>query len=215
MPVPAKQSVQQEVVRVSHTSSISLFCMNVQVGDIVVNAVVDSASEVSIISEKVYKSMKHPPPKLRNVKLLTAGKDMSMQGFIVGPIKLKIGNCWYKEQLYVAPIDTDMLLGFDILVNTGKAILNMAEATLIFDGQVLSLNLGSTDGQPWVAEVRVGKRRVIPPNSVVRVKCNMSKFETDLWWNHSAIQSCLSLGWYCLRVRTPYCAYLTLRTACN
>ncbi|KAH3892264.1 hypothetical protein DPMN_016379 [Dreissena polymorpha] len=72
-----------------------------------------------------------------------------------------------------------MLLGFDILVNTGKAILNMAEATLIFDGQVLSLNLGSTDGQPRVAEVRVGKRRVIPPNSVVKVKCNMSKFETD------------------------------------
>ncbi|KAH3892263.1 hypothetical protein DPMN_016378 [Dreissena polymorpha] len=69
MPVPiavmAKQSVQQEVVRVSHTSSISLFCMNVQVGDIVVNAVVDSASEVSIISEKVYKSMKHPPPTRR------------------------------------------------------------------------------------------------------------------------------------------------------
>ncbi|KAH3750813.1 hypothetical protein DPMN_185348 [Dreissena polymorpha] len=43
----------------------------------------------------------------------------------------------------------------------------------------LSLNPGSTDGQPRVAEVRVGKRRVIPPNSVVRVKCNMSKFETD------------------------------------
>ncbi|KAH3750814.1 hypothetical protein DPMN_185349 [Dreissena polymorpha] len=83
MPVPAKQSVQQEVVRESHTSSISLFCMNVQVGDIVVNAIVDSASEVSIISEKVYKSMKHPPPKLRDVKLLTAGKDHAR--FYCGP----------------------------------------------------------------------------------------------------------------------------------
>ncbi|KAH3882501.1 hypothetical protein DPMN_006441 [Dreissena polymorpha] len=32
-----------------------------------------------------------------------------------------------------------MLLGFDILMNPGRAIINMAEATIIFDGQVLSL----------------------------------------------------------------------------
>ncbi|KAH3834793.1 hypothetical protein DPMN_108128 [Dreissena polymorpha] len=153
--------------------------MKVQVGDIVVNKVVDSAAEVSIISDKIYKSMKHPPPKLRDVKLLTAGRKLSMHGSIVGPVKLKIGNCWYKENLYVAPIDTDMLLGFDILVNRGKAILNMAEAILIFDGQVLSLDMGSTDGHRQIAEVRVGKRRVVPPNSVMMVKCQMPKSETD------------------------------------
>ncbi|KAH3869115.1 hypothetical protein DPMN_032274 [Dreissena polymorpha] len=31
-----------------------------------------------------------------------------------------------------------MLLGFGILVNLGRAIINMAESTIIFDGQVLS-----------------------------------------------------------------------------
>ena len=97
----------------------------------------------------------------------------------MGPVKLKIGNCWYKEQLYVAPIDTDMLLGFDILVNRGRAILYMADATLIFDGQTINLDVGSTDGQTRVAEVRVGKRRVIPPNSVVQLKCTMPSYDVD------------------------------------
>ena len=83
--------------------------MKVQVCDVVVNAVVDSAAEISIISDRIYKSMQCPPPKLCDVKLLTAGRKLSMQGLVVGPVKLRIGSCWYEEQLYVAPIDTDML----------------------------------------------------------------------------------------------------------
>ncbi|KAH3845262.1 hypothetical protein DPMN_087537 [Dreissena polymorpha] len=153
--------------------------MKVQVGDVVVNAVVDLAAEVSIISDRVYQAIKRPPPKLRDVKLLTAGRKLSMQGSVVGPVKLKIGNYWYKEQLYEAPIDTNMLLGFDILVNRGRSILNMADATLIFGGQTINLDIGSTDGQTRVAEVRVGKRRVIPPNSVVQLKCTMRRYDVD------------------------------------
>ncbi|KAH3801441.1 hypothetical protein DPMN_036017 [Dreissena polymorpha] len=35
-----------------------------------------------------------------------------------------------------------MLLGFDILINPGRAIINMAGATIIFDGQVLNHERG-------------------------------------------------------------------------
>ncbi|KAH3844605.1 hypothetical protein DPMN_086864 [Dreissena polymorpha] len=55
----------------------------------------------------------------------------------------------------------------------------MADATLIFDGQTINLDIGSTDGQTRVAEVRVGKRRVIPPNSVVQLKCTMPRYDVD------------------------------------
>ncbi|KAH3772656.1 hypothetical protein DPMN_173998 [Dreissena polymorpha] len=108
-----------------------------------VDAVIDSAAEVSLISERVYKAMKQPPPKQRDVKLLMTGRDASMQGFVVGPVKLKIGNYWYQQHLYVAPTDVALILGFDILMNPGRAIINMAEATIIFDGQVWSLEGGS------------------------------------------------------------------------
>ncbi|KAH3776584.1 hypothetical protein DPMN_178015 [Dreissena polymorpha] len=45
-----------------------------------------------------------------------------------------------------------MLLGFDILMNPGKAIINMAEATIIFEGQVLSLEGGSLQHTDHVHE---------------------------------------------------------------
>ncbi|KAH3768362.1 hypothetical protein DPMN_169574 [Dreissena polymorpha] len=66
--------------------------MKVQVGDVVVNAEVDSSAELSIFSDRVYQAIKCPPPKLRDVKLLTAGRKLSMQGSVVGPVKVKIGN---------------------------------------------------------------------------------------------------------------------------
>ncbi|XP_052269593.1 uncharacterized protein LOC127871024 isoform X3 [Dreissena polymorpha] len=139
----AEQQSRPEVGRVNQLGSAAQFCLKVQVGDVMVDAVIDSAAEVSLISDRVYKAMKQPPPKQRDVKLLMTGRDASMQGFVVGPVKLKIGNYWYQQHLYVAPTDVDMLLGFDILMNPGRAIINMAEATIIFDGQVLSLEGGS------------------------------------------------------------------------
>ncbi|KAH3794747.1 hypothetical protein DPMN_148285 [Dreissena polymorpha] len=139
----AEQQSRLELGRVNQLGSAAKFCLKVQVGDVMVDAVIDSEAEVSLISDRVYKAMKQPPPKQRDVKLLMTGKDASMQGFVVGQVKLKIGNYWYQQHLYVAPTDVYMLLGFDILMNPGRAIINMAEATIIFDGQVLSLEGGS------------------------------------------------------------------------
>ena len=99
----------------------------------------DSGAQVSIISEKLYKSLHNPPKTLRTVKLQTAGNQLSTQGFIAGPVKVKIGNQWYTEEMHVARNQQDMLLGFDILVHRGKSIMDMAQGTLMFDGQILNL----------------------------------------------------------------------------
>ena len=73
------------------------------------SAVVDSAAEVSIISDKVYRLLKKPPKKLQEITLHTAGQQMIMSGFIVGPVHMRIGTRWYHEILHVAPIEQDML----------------------------------------------------------------------------------------------------------
>ena len=98
---------------------------------------------------------------------------MAIKGFVVGPVRLKIGTQWYSENVYIAPIEQDMLLGFDILFHRGKSVLNMAKGTLTFDDQEISLDIGSQGGTPYVARVTVAKRQVIPPNSVMRVKCTL------------------------------------------
>ena len=172
-PVEMQPGSEPEVVTVLQLRSASQFTMAIQVGDKHVEAVVDSAAEVSIISDRVYKALKKPPPKLRDVKLLTAGRQMAMKGFVAGPVRLKIGNQWYIETVYIALIEQEMLLGFDILVNTDRSILDMVKGNLTFDDQVIDLNVGSQGQAPSVARVTVAKRQVIPPNSVMRVKCSL------------------------------------------
>ena len=68
---------------------------------------------------------------------------MAMRGFVVGSVRMKIGTRWYSENVYVAPIEQEMLLGFDILFHRGKSILDMAKGTLNFDDEEIHLDLGS------------------------------------------------------------------------
>ena len=123
--VGACKESSPEPVKICQLKSASQFSMNIQVGNRCVSAVVDSAAEVSLISDKVYRSLAKPPKKLQDVTLHTAGRQMVMKGFIVGPVHLKIGSKWYHEILHVAPIEQDMLLGFDILCHRGKSVFDM------------------------------------------------------------------------------------------
>lgn len=156
--------LSENPIVVCQITSISQFSLGVKVGDRQIRAIVDTAAEVTLISDKVYQSLAHKPPIVRNVQLMAAGREMSMQGFIVGPVRLKIGNRWYEENVYVAPIEQDMLLGFDILRNRGQAVLDMGRGILLFDGMEITLDLGKPEGSPLVARVTVTKKRVIPPN---------------------------------------------------
>lgn len=40
---------------------------------------------------------------------------MKMETFIIGPVDIRIGSCNYPSEIYVAPIDDEMLLGLDFL----------------------------------------------------------------------------------------------------
>ena len=98
------QGSEPEIVKVQRLRSASQYNMAIQVEEKPIRAVVDSAAEVTIISDRVYKALKSPPNKLKDVKLLTAGRQMDMQGFVAGPVNLKIGDKWYQENVYIAPI---------------------------------------------------------------------------------------------------------------
>ena len=79
-------------VKVCMLKSISKFKIPVRIDNSLVEAVIDSAAEVTIISDKFYQSLRIPPKKLYDVRLDTAGRQLSMKGFVAGPVKLKIGN---------------------------------------------------------------------------------------------------------------------------
>ena len=89
---PVTKGPEPEIVTVRQLRSVSQFTMAIQVGNRPVKAVVDSAAEMTIVSDKVYETLKHPPKKLREVTLQTAGRQMALRGFIVGPVRMKIGT---------------------------------------------------------------------------------------------------------------------------
>ena len=128
-----------------------------QVGDRNVWAVVDTAAQVTIISDLVFNSLKRKLENIRDVKLLTAGRDLAFSGRVVGPVRLKIGERWYTENVYLAPIDQKMLLGLDILRDRGQAILDMGSGVLFFDGMRISLDVDSAGECPKVSRVTVAK----------------------------------------------------------
>ncbi|MES9882037.1 MAG: pol polyprotein [Sedimenticola sp.] len=166
-------------VTVCLVNSATQFSTEVQVGNRIVEAVVDTGAEFSIISDRVYRSLRKPPNRIRDVRLLTAGRELYMNAFVAGPIMIKIGSQWYEEHVYVAPIEVEMLLGFDILYERGKAVLDMGRGKLVFDGQEIDLKVQGRSESPQVARVTVDRRRVVPPNSVVQIKCSMGSGLSD------------------------------------
>ena len=86
---------------------------------------------------------------------------------MVGPVRLKTGTSGIPERSMWYPFN-----GFDVLVHEGKSELDMDQGTLLFDGQMLSLNEDSHQGPPQVARLTAFQRRVIPPEFVAQLKCS-------------------------------------------
>ena len=53
-----------------------------------VNGIVDTASEVTILSDKFYDSLPTKPDVIKEITLYTAGRDLSMKGFLLEPIEI-------------------------------------------------------------------------------------------------------------------------------
>ena len=79
-------------------------------------AVIDTAAEVTIISDSIFKELQPTPPYLKKVILHTAGRDLRMDGFVVCSVTLKLGGITFPEAVYVALIQDDMLLGLDFML---------------------------------------------------------------------------------------------------
>ena len=102
--------------------SASMLRVPIILQEVELKAVVDTAAEVTIISDRVFRQIIPEPPRLKKVTLHTAGRDMKMEGFVVGPIALKLGSSIFSKAVYAAPIQDDMLLGLDFLLRHGVDI---------------------------------------------------------------------------------------------
>ena len=132
-------------------------------------AVIDSAAEVTILSDKNYNSLQDRPHILRKTVMYAAGSGMQMVTTIVGPVKLEVGSKSYCTDIYVAPIDDDMLLGLDFL-KRHQTITDLKNNTFTIGDDQIPLYCGPQSEIPIVAKV--------PLHSVVRMP---GQLDVDLY----------------------------------
>ena len=167
---PDHESLRDDIV-VCRLTSPSMLSIQAQIEDILVKAVVDTAAEVTIISDRIYNNLHQKPPLIKKVTLNTAGREMKMTGMIVGPLDIKLGEHTLNEIVYVAPITDDMLLGVDLLRKHGASI-NIPTATLSLKGR--DIRMTSEGGSNCVvSEVTVHKTVSIPARTATRVTCQV------------------------------------------
>ncbi|VDI34907.1 Hypothetical predicted protein [Mytilus galloprovincialis] len=150
----------------------SLLRLSLELGDTPLVAAVDTAAEVTIISDKVFESLKKKPPMLRETVMHAAGRGMKMKTLVVGPVKLRIGTKLYETDVYVAPIDDDMLLGLNFMVAYSVTV-DLEKLTFNIGGEMLEMSPGPRRSIPVVSKVVIGKRTVVPPHSVVHVQAKL------------------------------------------
>ena len=157
-------------VTVLKLSNGVMFRVPVEVQGMQLQAVVDTAAQVTLVSEEFYKSLDPAPPIRKEVVMNTAGKGMQMNGYIAGPFQVVLGTHLFTVEIYVAPIEEDILLGLDFLEANGVS-LHLKEKELQIAGDVIPMSLGT--GSPLVNEKETGmflaKGCKVPPNSVMIV----------------------------------------------
>ena len=166
-PEPESEEEGAEVV-VCRLQSSSSLTIPIVIGGFSLKAIVDTAAEVTIISDRVLQHLEPQPGKRRDAVLHAAGRNMSMRGSVTGPVSILLGGQEFSEQLYVAPISDDMLLGMDFL-HKHRAVIHMHHPRLLLGGVEIPMQHGDNPRQMGVARVYVRKRVTVPPNAVKRV----------------------------------------------
>lgn len=113
--------------------------VNLTVASKQIVAVIDTGAKVSIISDKIFESMQNKPP----VKIHTAmhGVGRNMKTFIIGPVDMRIGTNTYSSEIYVAPMDDDILLGLNFL-RRENVVLDCSKRQITINSDLLQLSFG-------------------------------------------------------------------------
>jgi hypothetical protein len=72
-------------------------------------AVVDTRAEMNVLSKRVCDKLNPKPPIKQYVTMTQAGENAKMSWFILGPVDMHLRNTRYCKDLYVTPLQDQML----------------------------------------------------------------------------------------------------------
>lgn len=130
-------------------------------------AVVDTAAHVTVVSEEFSTRMKKIPTCTETVKLRNAEKGSWMYAKLAKDVTITVGSRDFSWPVFIAPINDDLILGLDFLKTNGCQVdLGSDEVTVQGVTVQASLRKDAQGDMFHVSRVTLGKRVVVPPNSV-------------------------------------------------
>ena len=135
-----------------------------KVGSIAIYVRIYLGAEITILSSKIYEKLNNAPAKVKEVGLPMADKNTVMKGFIIQPLKMKLGNQCFSERVYVASICYNMLLGHDLSICDNMLLghdllhhlvvcLDMRTNTLILNEEQLPVTTSFNNNTLTVARI--------------------------------------------------------------
>ena len=102
-------------------------------------AVVDSAAQVTVVSQATWKKMRRPQKATETVLLQGAAQDSEMEAQVVKDVCLGIGGHDHRWTVYIAPIHDNMILGLDFLRAVGCTVDLARDSITIRDEEIPAL----------------------------------------------------------------------------
>ncbi|CAC5413923.1 unnamed protein product [Mytilus coruscus] len=188
-----------------------LLRVKVQVQGKLVATLIDTDPEVIIMQDKVLDSLQEKPYVIKETLMHGPCRDMQMTCRITNSTLFRIDDLLFSHQLYIAPIDCEMLLGHDFL-GSSNVILNIGQGYMFINDKTIKLVFGveTPSATPTVNRITIPTSKVVQPNSVMRMNCTVSVQENDFVVQPISETTLLIPRSVCAKAQSPVVCYMNV-----
>ena len=133
---------------------------------VAVRAVLDTAADISIISETICQKLNIDCCNLTTFKVKCAGQDLSFPVKRLDPISVQAGSLNFKADLFSGPIEDEMILGLDLLSQLG-ANIDVPKNQVVFQNHTVPIS--NVVGGGKVRRLILHSKLIIPPMSELSI----------------------------------------------
>ncbi|CAC5358486.1 unnamed protein product [Mytilus coruscus] len=151
----------------------------ISINDVTVNAVIDTAAQVTLMSEEFAKKLKLPVIFKGSLMLKGAGKDNSITARYTE--RVKVGKTDTKWKIIVAKINDQVILGLDFLKHLDAGI-DLTDLSITIRGETHLINEVKSENSSFkICRITLEETLIVPPNSTVRLPVQLAEeFENEV-----------------------------------
>ena len=146
------------------------------INGVLTEAVIDTGAQCTVISERLLQFMQQPLNFAEDIILREAQQNSKMVAKKAEQVSISIGASEYVWDVYVAPLTDNCILGIDFL-RSHEGEISLKQNTLTLNDKKIKGRVRFQSPlveAPVVRRVTLGRKVVVPPNSIIQAKAHLS-----------------------------------------